>query len=176
MGKFCMLTAASLAVFSLINAVPLQMTSSAIGTSQSADLAFRAQNAGIIGNTRSIMASCKGQSCQIANLSGSTGKLPTIKPAGGTPAGYKCISKYSPETVKAAESATPGKPGPANSAFGSLALGFANVMDMLTGPHIDTGTYTCGCKKNIVIYARGTTEIGVLGEVVGEFRACLTPI
>lgn len=71
--------------------------------------------------------------------------------------------------MKAAEKATPGKPAPANSAFGSLALGFANVMDMLTGPHIDTGTYTCGCKKNIVIYARGTTEIGVLGEVVGPF-------
>jgi len=42
-------------------------------------------------------------------------------------------------------------------------------MDWMTGPHIDTGTYTCGCKKNIVIYARGTTEIGVMGEVVGPF-------
>jgi len=172
MVKFSTLIAAGIAVASLANATPIGMANPAIATSQAsqaAELAFRVKYAGTIGDTKSIMASCNGQSCQIAHLSGSTGQMPTIKPAGGNAAGYKCISKYSPETVKAAEAATPGKPAPANSAFGSLALGFASVMDALTGPHIDTGTYTCGCKKNIVIYARGTTEIGVMGEVVGPF-------
>jgi hypothetical protein len=170
MGKFSTLTAAGLAVASLANASPIEMTNAAIGTSQAAELAFRVKYAGTIGDTKSIMASCAGQSCQIAALSGSTGQPPTIKPAGGDATGYKCISKYSPETVKVAEGATPGQPAPANSGFGSFALGFAGVMDMLTGPHIDTGTYTCNCKKNIVIYARGTTEIGVMGEVVGKSK------
>jgi hypothetical protein len=159
-----------LAAVSLTYAVPVEITNAVIGARQTMDLAYRNKYAGTIGDTKSIMASCSIQSCQIAHLSGSTGQLPTIKPAGGDAAGYKCISKYSPDTVKAAEKATPGKPAPANSAFGSLALGFASIMDMFTGPHIDKGTYTCGCKKNIVIYARGTTEIGVLGEIVGESK------
>jgi len=169
MGRFSTLIAAGLTVASLANAAPIEMANAAIGASQAADLAFRVKYAGTIGDTKSIMASCAGQSCQIANLSGSTGQLPTIKPAGGDATGYKCIAKYSPETVKAAERAPPGKPAPANGGFGVLALGFASAMDMLTGPHIDTGTYTCNCKKNIVIYARGTTEIGVLGEIVGPW-------
>lgn len=167
----------SLLLISLLNAItirasPINSNASAIGASQAAEaaeLAWRISVAGEIGNTKSISASCSGQSCQIAALSGSTGKPPTIKPAGGDPTGYKCIAKYSPETVAIAEKNRPGAPAPANGGFGILALGFANVMDWMTGPHIDKGEYTCGCKKNIVIYARGTTEIGVMGEIVGPF-------
>jgi hypothetical protein len=162
MGRLLPLAAVGLAVANLANATPIGTTNAA------ANLEFRIKNAGIIGDTKSIMASCAGQSCQIADLSGSTGRMPTIKPAGGDATGYKCIAKYSPETVKVAEKNKPGAAAPANSAFGSLALGFAGVMDMVTGSHIDKGTYTCGCKKNIVIYARGTTEIGVMGEIVGK--------
>jgi len=169
MGSFSTLIAAGLAVASLTNAAPIEMANAAIGASQAADLAFRVKYAGTIGDTKSIMASCSGQSCEIANLSGSTGKLPTVKPAGGNTDGYRCISKYSPETVKAAQNARPAPPAPANSGFGSLALGFAGVMGTFSGTAIDKGTYTCGCKKNIVIYARGTTEIGLMGEIVGPF-------
>jgi hypothetical protein len=165
MGRLFPLAAVGLAVASLVNATPIGTTNAA---NSAAQLEFRIKNAGTIGDTKAIMASCAGQSCQIADLSGSTGRMPTIKPAGGDASGYKCIAKYSPETVKVAEKNKPGAAAPANSAFGSLALGFAGVMDMFTGSHIDTGTYTCGCKKNIVIYARGTTEIGVMGEVVGK--------
>jgi hypothetical protein len=168
MSKFSIFAVAALAV-GLIAAAPIETSTTAIGATEAAELAYRIRVAGSIGNTKSIAAACAGQSCEIANLSGSTGKLPTIKPAGGDKNGYACISKYSPETVKAAESARPGKAAPANSAFGSLALGFAGAMNMLSGTVIDKGKYTCGCKKNVVIYARGTTEIGLLGQVVGPF-------
>jgi len=100
MGKLSSFIAASLAAASLVRGAPVD---AAIGQTQAAEMAYRVQKAGTIGDTKSIQAACSGQSCEIANLSGSTGKMPTIKPAGGDATGYKCISKYSPETVKVAE-------------------------------------------------------------------------
>jgi len=178
MGKFSALAAAGLAFASLISAVPIEATTNNVEATENAgaaqiqaaiDVAEQIKLAGEIGNTRSIMAACAGQSCQIAALSGSTGVMPIYRPVGGDEAGYACISKYSPETVKAVRKLPFGKAAPSNGPFGVLALGFAGMMDIATGPHLDKGKYTCGCKKNIVIYARGTTEIGVMGEIVGPF-------
>jgi hypothetical protein len=44
-------------------------------------------------------APCVKQSCEIANLSGSTGQLPTIKPEGGDKNGYKVFPSHKTVTL-----------------------------------------------------------------------------
>jgi hypothetical protein len=121
MGKFSVfIIAASLAAAGLVGASPVN---EAIGQAQAGELAWRIKEAGMLGDTKSITAACAGQSCQIAHLSGSTGQMPTINPAGSGAAGFSCIAKYSPETAKIAAKSMAGKPGPSNGGFGMLALG-----------------------------------------------------
>ena len=122
---------------------------------------------GEIGNTATIRASCEGQSCAIADLSGSTGKTPKIKPVGGDKNGYKCIAKYNPEGIKAVMNAPEG-PAQNVGISGALTSAMASLSSATSFlPAKDTGSFTGKCNKNILIFARGTTETGTLGITVG---------
>lgn len=123
--------------------------------------------AGEIGNTNTIRASCEGQSCAIADLSGSTGNIPKIKPVGGDQNGYKCIAKYNPEGIKAVMNA-PSGPAQNVGVSGMLTSAMASMSSATSFlPAKDKGSFTGRCNKNILLFARGTTETGTLGITVG---------
>jgi hypothetical protein len=123
--------------------------------------------AGSISNTATSRAKCEGQSCAIANLSGSTGEIPKIKPVGGDKNGYKCIAKYNPDGIKAVMNAPDG-PAQSVGISGALTSAMASLSSATSFlPATDTGKFTGRCNKNILIFARGTTETGSLGITVG---------
>ncbi|TID26984.1 hypothetical protein E2P81_ATG01443 [Venturia nashicola] len=110
---------------------------------------------------------CAGQSCDIADLAGSTGRLPKVKPEGGGTSDFKCIAKYNEAGLQAALKAPSVKKQP-NGVSGAM-MGAGHAMGNLIpgfGPP-DTGTFSGSCTKNIVIFAKGTTEVGSLGITVG---------
>jgi hypothetical protein len=112
---------------------------------------------------------CAGQSCDIADLAGSTGRLPKLKPEGGGTSDFKCIGKYNPEGLQAALKAPNVKAQP-NGISGSLmGAGHAIGNWIPGGAATDSGSFTASCTKNIVIFAKGTTEVGSLG-ITGLLR------
>jgi hypothetical protein len=112
-------------------------------------------------------AKCAGQSCEIADLSGSTGRTPQLKPEGGSTSDYKCIGKYTPDTLKAALNLppVPKQPNGISGSLMGLAHGIGNYMPGF-GP-TEKGNFKGSCSENIVIFAKGTTETGLLGITVG---------
>lgn len=159
MAKFAIL-AASLAFSSLVAAVPIQDTNA----NPSSDEMLRV--IGEVGIGKAIQASCAGQSCAIADLSGSTGNPIKTQPEGGDANGYKCIAKYNPEGVAAAAKAPKG-PHQNNGVGGALMGALSSLSSALPGKVTDTGSFTGRCTKNILLFARGTTETGQLGITVG---------
>lgn len=122
---------------------------------------------GEVGIAATTRADCEGQSCAIADLSGSTPNKPKIKPVGGDKQGYKCIAKYNPAGIQAVMNAPEGPPqnvGVSGALTSALASG-SSALTLL--PARDTGKFTGKCNKNILIFARGTTETGTLGITVG---------
>jgi Cutinase len=94
--------------------------------------------------------SCSGQSCALADLSGSTGRpFPKTKPSGGTASGDKCIGSY-PGTGYYKGGSTSDKRSSDDE----------SSLDISVVPR-------AACKENIFIFARGTTEVGTMGESVG---------
>jgi hypothetical protein len=159
MAKFSIL-AAALAFSGCINAAPVQDTNSSPSTAEMLRVI------GEVGIGRAIQASCMGQSCAIADLSGSTGNPIKTQPEGGDQNGYKCIAKYNPEGVAAAAKAPKG-PHQNNGVGGALMGALSSISSALPGKVTDTGSFTGKCTKNIVLFARGTTETGQLGITVG---------
>lgn len=159
MAKFSII-AIGLAISCLSGAVPIQETNT---TPSSADIL---KVIGEVGIAKAIQASCSGQSCAIADLSGSTGKPIKIQPQGGDANGYKCIAKYNPEGVEAVLKAPKG-PAQNNGAGGALMTALSSISSALPGKATDTGTFDGQCTKNILLFARGTTETGLLGVTVG---------
>jgi hypothetical protein len=112
-------------------------------------------------------AKCAGQSCDIADLSGSTGRMPKLKPEGGGTNDYKCIGKYTPDTLKTALTLppVPKQPNGISGSLMGLAHGIGNYIPGF-GP-TEKGYFKGTCSENIVIFAKGTTETGQLGITVG---------
>lgn len=110
---------------------------------------------------------CAGQSCDIADLSGSTGRLPKVRPEGGGASDFKCIGKYNQPGLDAALKAPAVEKQPNGISGAMMGAGHAvgNLMPGAGPP--DTGSFTGSCTKNIVIFAKGTTEVGSLGISVG---------
>jgi hypothetical protein len=159
MAKFSIL-AAGLAFSGLVMAAP---TYNANASPSDADML---RLIGEVGIGKAIQASCSGQSCAIADMSGSTGKPVKTQPEGGDQNGYKCIAKYNPEGVAAATKAPKG-PHQNNGVGGALMGALSSLSSALPGKVTDSGSFTARCTKNIVLFARGTTEIGQLGISVG---------
>lgn len=152
--------AAGLAISGLSGAVPIQDTTA---RTSSADMLKVIAEVGI---AKAIKASCTGQSCAIADLSGSTGNPIKTQPEGGDVNGYKCIAKYNPKGVEAAQKAPKG-PTQSTGASGALMGALSSISSALPGKVTDTGSFTGRCTKNILLFARGTTEVGQLGITVG---------
>jgi hypothetical protein len=110
---------------------------------------------------------CAGQSCVVADLSGSTGALPRYRPTGGDEASYKCIAKFNPRGVETAAQAPPVP----NQHLGSSSalLGALNKLTDKAAARKPqkVGRFAGRCAPNIVIFAKGTTEPGILGITVG---------
>jgi len=115
---------------------------------------------------RSVLG-CTNQSCDIADMSGSTGKLPTRKPEGGGSVDHKCIAKYNPKGVQAAISSPPVKKQP--TGLSSALLGAAhNMGNFIPDSGIELkGKFDAKCTPNIIIFAKGTLEPGNFGILVG---------
>jgi hypothetical protein len=123
-----------------------------------------------------LRAHCDGQSCDIADLSGSTGRLPKVKPEGGGDRDFQCIAKYNPEGVKAAAKAPAVKkqPNGVSGAAMGAAHSLGNLIPDLFGP-TTRGTFNGGCTPNILIFAKGTLETGLLGITVGPVLSMSLP-
>lgn len=113
---------------------------------------------------------CAGQSCFVADASGSTGRPLTLKPEGGDDEDIKCIAKYNPAISAAL--ATAGFPTVEKQPTGFHSA-LMSGLDSLWRPVVnywgatDKGTFNGKCTPNIVIFARGTFEPGELGAFVG---------
>jgi hypothetical protein len=110
---------------------------------------------------------CAGQSCDIADLSGSTGRLPTKRPEGGGTSDFKCIGTYNPEGMKLVEK-LPNVAKQPNGVSGAL-MGAAHSLGgwIPGGAPTSKGKFTGKCAPNILIFAKGTLETGELGITVG---------
>jgi hypothetical protein len=119
-----------------------------------------------IDNIRAALG-CKGQSCDIADMSGSTGKLPTRMPQGGSDIDNKCIAKYNPKGVTAATSSAPVNKQ-STGISSALLKGVHTLGNMMPSAEREQrGTFTGKCTPNIIIFAKGTLEPGAVGMLVG---------
>ena len=106
---------------------------------------------------------CAGQSCTIAALSGSSGQPydPSVTPTGGSDSGDCCILTYNPS---AASVLFAEKPALQTECAASKSK-------MLQKRDLDSNVIEnikrAACAPYTLIFARGTTEIGTLGETVG---------
>jgi hypothetical protein len=154
-----------LAVFAGVLSLAGSTTAAAIGE-YAHTAGYVAVVPGSVRATGGILAGCTGQSCAIADVSGSTGQLPKVKPDGGDANGYKCIARYNPEGVQAASKA-PAGPKQNTGLSGALTGAIAAFGSATTYIFKDKGSYTGRCAKNLLFFARGTTETGTLGITVG---------
>lgn len=152
-----------LALTSFAGALPAEFTTSNIAT------LIQLNNVTEKINSIRTALGCMGQSCDIADMSGSTGKLPKRKPEGGSDIDNKCIAKYNPEGVRAAESSAPVQKQ--KTGLSSALLGGAHKLgNMMPGSEREQkGTFTGKCTPNIIIFAKGTLEPGAFGILVGPY-------
>lgn len=108
-----------------------------------------------------IRQSCAGQSCTIAALSGSSGQPynPSTPPQGGSDTGDCCILRYNPSAAKVLYQEKPELQTLCPTLNG-------RKRDALASEEIES-VERAGCAPNTLIFARGTSEIGTLGETVG---------
>ena len=101
-----------------------------------------------------------GQSCEIADISGSTGCPYTtgVTLEGGTEAGVECIAQYNPNFVPGSITITP-------TGLKSRSLQPSPKQKRQLYTYNDLLDGTCG--SYLLIFARGTTEEGNFGETVG---------
>ena len=106
---------------------------------------------------------CAGQSCTIAALSGSSGQPydPSVTPTGGSDSGDCCILTYNPSAASVLFAEKP--------ALQTECA--ATKSKMLQKRDLDSNVVEnikrAACAPYTLIFARGTTEIGTLGETVG---------
>jgi len=104
---------------------------------------------------------CQGQSCVIADLSGSTGDPydPSSAPSGGTDSGDCCILTYNPSAASVLYSEKPELKSECASSSKYKRAG-------LPSSQISTAKRAT-CSPYTLIFARGTFEAGTLGDTVG---------
>ena len=110
---------------------------------------------------------CTGQSCTIADLSGSTGRPynPTTPPQGGSDAGDCCILTYNPSAAAVLYAEKPALQSECSAPATRLLK-----RDTLTADEVQAIRQRA-CSAYTLIYARGTGETAPLGETVGPALA-----
>jgi len=173
MAKFILTIALYFAT--LAGALPYDSAASEAYTTN--DIATLIAVNNVTANIENIRAAldCKGQSCDIADMSGSTGKLPTRLPEGGSDIDNKCIAKYNPEGVKAAISSKPVTKQA--TGLSSALLGASHKLGnmMPASDREQKGTFTGKCTPNMIIFAKGTLEPGIFGLLVGPALKAKAP-
>jgi hypothetical protein len=113
-------------------------------------------------------AACTGQSCAVADFSGSSGIPPRRIPEGGKSYDFDCVTHYSPAAAEVMNYRHVAPVEKQPTGLSSALLGTLNSLAHLT-PYgrTDYGHYTGSCATNILIFARGTLESGLLGTNVG---------
>jgi Cutinase len=131
---------------------------------------------------RSMLAAfeCQGQSCVLADTSGSTGRMPNMKAEGANEADVQCIVKHNPvigDFIQKYDNKLPDVPKQNTGISSALATGLNLAWRPLIGAtgSKETGSFTGNCTENILIYARGTMEPGALGISVGPALAKALP-
>jgi hypothetical protein len=114
--------AVGLVIASQVSAAPVEFQSNVIS------LADAGRVGSITKNFADDQAQCNAQSCEIASLAGSTGRMPIFRPEGGDVNGYKCIARWNPEGVAAAAKL---KAGPAQHT--GLSGAFTGAMAAIGG-------------------------------------------
>jgi hypothetical protein len=113
-------------------------------------------------------ASCTGQSCPIADFSGSSGIPPKKIPEGGKPYDFDCVMHYSPAAAELLRYRNPVPVEKQNTGLSSALLSSLNSLaHLIPYGRTDSGHYTGSCAPNILIFAKGTLEDGLLGRSVG---------
>jgi hypothetical protein len=117
-----------------------------------------------------LLNDCKGQSCDIAHASGSTGIQPTLMPEGSNDEDVKCILKYNPSLAALLQQ--PNVPKVPKQAVG-VSTDLFKWLSGLQRPNerkngeTDKGNFTAKCAPNILIFSKGTLEPTQYGITVG---------
>ncbi|RDI83073.1 hypothetical protein Vi05172_g6977 [Venturia inaequalis] len=114
---------------------------------------------------------CTGQSCYVASLSGSTEEPYKLqngkKPAGGNALGDRCIKGWYSKLGMPAPTGLKRNTLEAYNDFMEATIG-QEVKDALQQRALENKeSVSAECTPYIMLYARGTTEIGELGATVG---------
>jgi hypothetical protein len=147
---------AALFLAHLTNATPIE---AAFNQAQIAEVAARAHK---VDSAFLAVNDCKGQSCVLADASGSTGKLPDMMPEGANEEDFKCVVKYNPAVgpLLADRERFPKVPkqdtGVSTDIFKYLN-GLQRPSERKNG-ETDKGTYSGKCAPNILIFSKGTLE------------------
>jgi hypothetical protein len=115
---------------------------------------------------------CIGQSCLIADTSGSTGRTPTMKAEGASDADIACIVKHNTDVgdlLNRYSGKPPDVPKQDTGIISVLMIGINALWRPLVAAtgSTETGNFTGTCAPNILIFAKGTFEPGTYGIFIG---------
>jgi Cutinase len=120
---------------------------------------------------------CLGQSCVVADTAGSTGRVPILKAEGAGDSDIKCIIKHNPvvgDLLKNYNDHPPEVPKQNTTFLSSAMLGLNDLLKPLSNPR-ETGKFGSACATNILIFAKGTFEPGIMGITIGPQLASGLP-
>jgi Cutinase len=112
---------------------------------------------------------CRGQSCMIADTAGSTGRDPIMKAEGADDNDIQCIIKHNPavgELLRKYNNQVPNVPKQSTTWMSTAMSSLNKGLKSFSNPR-ETGTFAGTCAPNILIFAKGTLEPGILGITVG---------
>jgi Cutinase len=123
---------------------------------------------------RQVLAAweCVGQSCLIADTSGSTGRNPTMRAEGAKDGDIKCIVAHNPpvgELMTKYFNKPPEVPKQKTGVSSALMGGVNSLWRPMVASkgNKEAGTFKGKCTANILIFAKGTLEPGEFGIIVG---------
>jgi hypothetical protein len=112
---------------------------------------------------------CRGQSCMIADTAGSTGRDPIMKPEGADDKDIQCVVDHNPvvgKLLKDYNNQVPDVPKQNTTWMSSTLIGLNQLLKPFSKPR-ESGKFTGNCTTNILIFAKGTLEPGIMGITIG---------
>lgn len=112
---------------------------------------------------------CRGQSCLIADTAGSTGRMPIMKAEGADESDIACIVKHNPalkNLLQKYNNSPPDGPKQVTSWMSSAMISLNKGTKGFSNPRT-SGKFDGTCAPNVLIYAKGTMEPGIVGITIG---------